>query len=81
MAKDYDNTNRGALFRVDDKESEKHPDYSGNINAGGKDFWLSAWIKVSKDGQKYMSLSVTPKDKAQKGQQSSRQEVDSDVPF
>jgi hypothetical protein len=42
---------------------------------------LSAWIKVSKDGQKYMSLSVTPKDKAQKGQQSSRQEVDSDVPF
>jgi uncharacterized protein (DUF736 family) len=58
----YDNTNRGALFKNDDKESDNHPDYKGNINVGGKEFYLSAWIKESKAGKKYMSLSVQPKD-------------------
>jgi uncharacterized protein (DUF736 family) len=62
----YDNTNRGALFKNDDKESDNHPDYKGNINVGGKEFYLSAWIKQSKAGKKYMSLSVQPKEGATK---------------
>ena len=57
----YDNSNRGALFRVEEKKDPKHADYSGNINADGKDYWLSGWIKTSKEGKKYMSLSVKPK--------------------
>jgi uncharacterized protein (DUF736 family) len=80
MAKDYDNTDRGVLFRNEDKESDKHPDYQGNINVGGKDYWLSAWLNLSKDGNKYMSLSVKAKD-SPKGQKVKKQEVDSDVPF
>jgi hypothetical protein len=41
---DYDNTNRGALFRNNDKteENEKWPDYRGNINVNGTEYWLSA---------------------------------------
>jgi uncharacterized protein (DUF736 family) len=58
---DFDSTNRGALFRNDDKTEEKHPDYRGNLNVGGTDFWLSAWLKVSKKGTKYMSLAIKPK--------------------
>jgi uncharacterized protein (DUF736 family) len=80
MAKDYDNTDSGALFRNKDKESEKHPDYQGSINVGGQDYWLSAWLKESKKGEKYMSLAVKAKD-APKGQKVKKQEVDSDVPF
>ena len=57
----YDNTNRGALFRVEDKKDEKHADYSGNINVDGTEYWLSGWIKTSKEGKKYLSLSVKPK--------------------
>jgi uncharacterized protein (DUF736 family) len=58
----YDNTNRGSLFINDRKESENHPDFKGSINIEGKDYWLSSWKKESKDGKKYMSLSVTAKD-------------------
>lgn len=77
MAKDYDNTDRGALFKNKEKETPKHPDYQGNINVGGQEFWLSAWLKESKAGEKYMSLSVKAKD----GKPGKRQNVESDVPF
>jgi len=58
---EYDNTNRGVLFKNQRKDSDKHPDYTGNINIGGTEFWLSAWIKDGAKG-KFMSLSVKPKD-------------------
>ena len=58
---EYDNTNRGVLFKNDRKDSDKHPDYQGNINCNGTEFWLSAWIKEGKKG-KFMSLSIKPKD-------------------
>lgn len=56
----YDNTNRGVLFKNEKDGNEKRPDYTGKINIEGKDFWLSAWLQKSKDGSKtFMSLSVT----------------------
>jgi uncharacterized protein (DUF736 family) len=57
----YDNTNSGALFKNEDKREERHPDYKGSLNVGGVDYWLSSWLKTSKAGAKYMSISVTPK--------------------
>jgi hypothetical protein len=63
MAKKFDNTNRGALFRNDDKDGERDRDYSGTLNVDGREFWLSGWIKSSKKtGSKFLSLSVKPKD-------------------
>jgi hypothetical protein len=60
--REYDNTNRGVLFKNAKKESDRHADYRGNINIDGKEFWLDAWIKRSKDGKTtFMSLSVKPK--------------------
>ena len=58
---EYDNTNRGILFRNDRKDNDKHPDYRGSINVGGVEYWLSAWIREGQKG-KFMSLSVQPKD-------------------
>jgi len=61
----YDDTNRGVLFKNEEKENERHADYRGSINVGGTEFWLNAWIKTSsKTGKKFMSLSVKPKDAA-----------------
>jgi uncharacterized protein (DUF736 family) len=58
---EYDNNNRGSLFKNDRKDDAKFPDYKGSINVDGTDYWLSAWIKISKDGNKFMSLSVKNK--------------------
>lgn len=58
----YDNTGRGALFKNDQKASDKHPDYKGQANVDGVDCWVDAWIKTAESGRKYMSLSIKPKD-------------------
>lgn len=63
MSQQYDNTDRGVLFKNDRKESDSHPDYKGQINIGGVEFWLSAWINTGQNG-KFMSLSVKPKEQA-----------------
>lgn len=61
----YDNTNSGALFKNTKKEKDTHPDYNGSINVDGVDYWLNAWLKTSaKTGDKFMSLSVKPKEVA-----------------
>ena len=57
---EYDDTNRGALFRAE-KKSDKHPDYTGPLNVQGVDGFVSAWLKESRNGKKYMSLSWSKK--------------------
>lgn len=87
MTTAYDNTNRGALFKNDEKNEpdapENWPDYKGQLNASGIEYWVSAWIKTSKKGQKFMSLSVVPKEtKGAKGKAAApADDVDEDVPF
>jgi uncharacterized protein (DUF736 family) len=82
MSSDFDNTNRGALFRNNDKTEEKHPDYRGNINVDGTVYWLSAWLKTSKQGTKYMSLAVTPKNAATaQPKKSIRDNLNDAIPF
>lgn len=92
----YDNTNRGALFKNDRKESDSHPDLSGNINIDGKEYWLSGWTKRTETGAfKVLSLSVKPKEQRQqsgaRAQQAKKQAfdppddpgefIDDDIPF
>jgi hypothetical protein len=61
---EYDNTNKGALFRNDDKDpnDDKERDYSGTLDVEGTEYWISGWVRTSrKTGKKYLSLSVKPK--------------------
>jgi len=56
----YDNTNKGVLFRDAEKaEGTKKPDYTGKLNVNGKDYRLAGWLKESKTGTKFLSLSLS----------------------
>lgn len=57
MNQNYDSNNRGVLFINDKKENEKQPDWKGRIDIDGTEYWLSGWIKKTKDGKSYISLS------------------------
>lgn len=58
MDKKYDNSNRGVLFRNEERRNDRSPEYTGTLNIMGKEYRLSAWIKESKAGKKFFSLSV-----------------------
>jgi uncharacterized protein (DUF736 family) len=81
---EYDNNNRGSLFKNDRKDDAKFPDYKGSLNVDGTDYWLSAWIKISKDGNKFMSLSVKNKNadaSLQPKKKVKQEEFDDSMPF
>ena len=87
--------NSGALFKEENKQSEKHPDYKGNCLINGQKMYIAAWINESQGGKKYMSLSfsapsedakynkanssATPKPEFAKPQASTG--TDNDLPF
>ena len=80
---DYDNTNRGAIFK-NEKTKDTQPDYTGKLNVGGREFRVASWIKQSKQGTNFMSLSVEPwEDKGQQSQQPQQAAPISsnDIPF
>ncbi len=80
---EYSDENRGVLFKNDKKESEKHPDYTGRINVGGKEMRLAAWIKEGQKG-KFMSLMVSEFQKQEAPKQTGAgklADMSDDIPF
>lgn len=60
---DYDNKLSGALFKNDKGDNPARPDYTGSYTDGeGKEFKVASWVKTSKDGKPFMSLSMQPKE-------------------
>ena len=72
--------NNGALFKNDEKKTDKHPDYSGQALINGVEMWVSGWIKESKKGTKFMSLAFNRKDKKAE-KPAALQSNDDDCPF
>ena len=46
----YDNTNKGALFVNDRKDTDKHPDWKGSLNINGVEHWISGWARSTARG-------------------------------
>lgn len=63
---DYDNTNRGSIWKNDKQTTPNHPDFTGSINVEGKEFWVSAWKRKADANPKApaLSFSVQPKEQA-----------------
>ena len=81
--KQYNDDNKGAIFKNDRKETETQPDYKGNINileAG--DHWVSLWHNTSKNGKPYFRIAATKKDAPATPKTATVQDVtDEDIPF
>jgi hypothetical protein len=63
MAQEYDNENRGSIWKNDKKETEKHPDFTGSLNVNGQEFWVSAWKRRPDQSDKAPALSFSIKAK------------------
>jgi len=59
---EYDNNNRGVLFKNNEKKTDKHPDYTGSATIDNEDKYMSAWINESKSGKSYLKISFTKKE-------------------
>tara|TARA_R110000751_G_scaffold1063_3_gene4274 strand:- start:1354 stop:1611 length:258 start_codon:yes stop_codon:yes gene_type:complete len=64
MVEDYDNTNRGSIWKNDRRETERHPHFTGVANIDGKEFYISAWKRSDDANPKAPALtfSFKPKD-------------------
>lgn len=52
----------GSLFKNDRKEQDNHPDYTGSCKVGGREYYISAWVKEGRNGgKKFFSFSFKPK--------------------
>ena len=90
---DYDNTNRGSVWKNDKKETEKHPDFTGSVNVEGKEYWVSGWKRRPDQSDKAPALSFSLKAKdesvpakqseapASSGTGSKVDDFEDDIPF
>tara|TARA_Y100000004_G_scaffold76391_1_gene85929 strand:+ start:268 stop:492 length:225 start_codon:yes stop_codon:yes gene_type:complete len=67
----------GVLFPVENKQSDKHPNLTGNVIIKGEKFYLSAWTNTSKNGKKYISLKAN----AEQKKQDNTPTQNDDIPF
>ena len=77
---DYDNTNRGQIWRNDKKDTPAHPDFKGSINVEGVEYWVSAWKRKPDANPKAPALSFSVKPKEQQPQPA-QADFDDPIPF
>lgn len=53
---------QGSMFVRDKKKNPKEPDFSGSFKINGTVYEIAGWKKQSDKGQKFLSLSVKPKE-------------------
>jgi hypothetical protein len=67
---------------LDDPNDDKERDYSGTLDVGGEEFWVSGWVKTSKAGRKYLSIAVKKKvEKPAKSEKSLAEDCNDQIPF
>lgn len=78
----YDNSNRGAIWRNKDKQQDSHPDFKGSINVTGVDYWISGWQRKEGDNPKapVIRFSINPKEEThQQGMEQTQQVMNQQI--
>ena len=81
---DYDNTNRGSIWKNDKKDTDRHPDFTGSLNVEGVEYWVSAWKRRPDANPKApaLSFSIKPKDERREPAPAKQDDFDNqDIPF
>lgn len=79
--------NSGSIFKNTRREKDTHPNMTGKAMIDGKMYYVSAWTKDGKGGERYQSLSFKPVDdsaKADRGASDDRPldiQLDDNIPF
>jgi len=76
----------GSAFKNKYKTQDKHPSYTGSVKVDGEDYKLAVWIKVDRNGEKFLSCSFQKADQDNKSNGGQRQnapsiDIDDDIPF
>lgn len=66
---EYDQTNRGAIWKNEKREKDTHPDFTGSLNVNGVEYWVSAWKRKEGAAAKAPALSFSIKLKEDQPQQ------------
>ena len=92
---EYDNRNRGAIWKNEKKETDTHPDFTGSLDVDGVAYWVSAWRRKEGAAEKAPALSFSikpkeikadhqnerPKTARESGLQQARNELNDEIPF
>lgn len=89
MSGKFDESNRGAIWKNEKKETDKHPDFTGSINVDGHDYWLNGWRRPPDASAKAPAMKFTVRRKDGKPQQQEqprtqqqkRAEIDDEIPY
>lgn len=75
--------NSGAIFKNKNPKNEKSPPLSGKAMIAGVEYWVSAWSKTDKNGEKWISFAVNPMNPTLSQTQTAKQvDLDEDtIPF
>jgi hypothetical protein len=82
---EYDNNMRGVAFYNDYKKTDNQPSYRGTLEIDGVEYKQSIWVKVAKNGKKFLSFSYEKADEqkasTKKSQPQIDTEIDDEIPF
>lgn len=86
MAQTYDHKEtKGSLWpndKVKEEPDKGHPSMKGSFKWQGELLEIAAWTNTSKNGKRYLGLSVGyPKEQQPQQQQQQQQPLDDDLPF
>jgi hypothetical protein len=55
----------GSIWVNDRKQADSHPDRTGTVKVGGREYFINGWLKETSQGKKYMSLAFKLKEAKQ----------------
>jgi hypothetical protein len=76
---DYDNNMRGVAFYNDYKKADNQPSYRGTLEIDGVEYKQSIWVKVAKNGKKFLSFSYEKADEQKSSSKKPQTQVDIDI--
>ena len=80
----FDNNNRGSIWKNDEKQNDKHPDFKGSLVVDGVEYWVSAWKRKEGANPKAPALTfkIKPKDEAKQNAKPAGDDMRGDrIPF